>query len=60
MTLEKAIEILDLIADQRITIILVSDRLAMRLSIKALERFRDLREAGIDVGMPLLYGETRA
>lgn len=32
---------------------------ARKLGIKAIERFRNLRNAGKDVGMPLLKGETK-
>jgi len=34
-------------------------RNAIRLGIKALERFRNLRNAGKFVGMPMLKGETK-
>jgi len=32
---------------------------ALNLGVKALERFRNLRDSGKDVGMPLLKGEKR-
>jgi len=58
MTLDKAIEILE--KEQEDTF-MGSERDwkdAVKLGIKALQRFQGLRAAGHYVGMPLLKGET--
>ena len=60
MTLDKAIEILEAEFKDPDLYGNSPEFRAIRLGIKALERFRNLRDAGKDVGMPMLKGETKS
>ena len=59
MTIDEAIEILEELPGNVNNVLDHDQQLALKLGVKALERFRNLRDAGKDVGMPLLKGEKR-
>lgn len=59
ITIKKAIEILTCCYSGYFDINRINYTDAIKLGIKALERFRNLRDAGKDVGMPYLKGETK-
>jgi hypothetical protein len=59
MTIDEAIESLTQLLPLTHTYLHKDYEKAVNLGIKALERFRNLRDSGKDVGMPLLKGETK-
>jgi hypothetical protein len=59
MTIDEAIEILEVNMAGILPYLHRDYEKSIKLGVEALKRFRNLRDSGKDVGMPLLKGETR-